>query len=337
MPAAAARAHVLREIRGAKGNSRAVETGHANSTAEEPMKIFHSLQTKLTLSFVALVLTVSGLTFLYTFGETKDALKESVRSELGAVASSVAVMLEGADAEAMAALRPGDEPGVEFTRLADRLRRLRQGHPDIRYVYTMRRHGDAVQFLVDPEFGNADDPGAAIHQPYDEVTPALLAGFEALSVQDDFTVDKWGTLMSGFAPLRDRQGKTIGLVGVDISLQQMLAKQSFIGGTIYLIMGLGIAVAALFIFLFSKTIIRDIKSLNQAAHDVSLGAMNSMVTVERKDEIGELADSFGRMVTSLKIMSMERDELAQTTPAVAGEGEALDVAFASADHGAAGR
>lgn len=128
----------------------------------------------------------------------------------------------------------------------------------------------------------------------------------------------------------------MGLIGVDISLEQMLAKQAFIGNTIYLIMGLGIAVAGLFIFLFSKTIIRDIKSLNQAAHDVSLGAANAMVTVERRDEIGELADSFGRMVTSLKIVTLERDELAQAAAPIGGDSGAIDVSF-TAQHSPATR
>ena len=54
--------------------------------------------------------------------------------------------------------------------------------------------------------------------------------------------------------------------------------------------------------------IRDIRSLNDSAARISCGDMDVFVTVERKDEIGELADSFSRMVASLKIMMMNDDD-----------------------------
>ena len=80
------------------------------------MKIFNSLQTKLTASFVLLILAVTSLTFLITFRETKSALKEVAQTELKAVASVIASQLHGRDGDAIQNLRPGDEESSEFKR-----------------------------------------------------------------------------------------------------------------------------------------------------------------------------------------------------------------------------
>ena len=44
------------------------------------------------------------------------------------------------------------------------------------------------------------------------------------------------------------------------------------------------------------------------ADKISKGDMDVTVDIKRKDEIGDLAGSFGRMVASLKYMMMEQEE-----------------------------
>ena len=74
------------------------------------------------------------------------------------------------------------------------------------------------------------------------------------------------------------------------------------------IIGASIAVAAVIVGFFSVTIIRDIKKLNTTAEEISKGNMNVTVNVNRKDEIGDLAESFSRMVASLKFMMSEQEQ-----------------------------
>ncbi len=257
----------------------------------------HSIQTKLTVSFIVLILVISGLTFVYTYGETKTALKETTQEELRGLASVIATQIDG---DAMAGLRPGNEETPGFIAIRDQLDTIRQSNPDILYLYTMRQAGDTVEFVVDADYGTED--GAAIGDTYKRATPELLAGFEAPSVDSEFTIDEWGTVLSGYAPVRDSTGAVVGLVGVDMDSSRAMERQDFIGSTIYIIIGIAVLIAGAFIALFSRTIIRDIRSLNRTANAISTGGTNVSVDVKRKDEIGELADSFERMVASLKIM-----------------------------------
>jgi methyl-accepting chemotaxis protein len=193
----------------------------------------------------------------------------------------------------------------DFQRIKTKLLAIRGSHSDIRYVYTMGKVDGTIRFLVDPDFGNESDPGAAIGEEYEGGQGNLKQGFDGPAVDDAFTTDKWGTFLSGYAPFHDTEGKLVGIVGVDMTL--VAEKQAFIGNTFYAVMGIGILLAGLFILLFSKTIIKDIHQLNHVANTISMGNMDVNVEVERKDEIGELAESFGRMVASLKIMMMTQD------------------------------
>jgi HAMP domain-containing protein len=271
-------------------------------------KLLNSLQTKLTLSFILLILIVSGLAFFYTFGETKKALKEQMRNELRTAAAAVSPLI---DAEAMAALKPGDESKPEYLAIAGKLLKVQKLNPTILFIYTMRKTGDGVEFVVDGNWGIPNEKGendaAKIGQLYAEPPQEMLNGFERPSADTDFTTDQWGTVLSGYAPVMDAQGKSVGLIGIDMKSDEVIARQSFIGNTIYLIICIAVLAAGLMIFLFSRTIIRDIRKLNTAANAISLGDMSTPLDVKRDDEIGDLADSFGRMAASLKIMMMQQD------------------------------
>jgi len=249
-----------------------------------------------------LILFVTGLTYTYTLSETKKALKEMVRSELNAISTLMAVELSGHDADSLKKLQPGDEKTSEYLRLKSKLQAFQNIHPDIKYIYTMTKSGDDLFFIVDPMYGNSKDPGAAIGEKYDEQNDNMLAGFTKTSTEQEYYSDKWGTFLSSYSPIRDSNNEVIGIIGADISAATVFEKQNFIGQTIYLIMIGSILLATLIIFVFSITIIKDIHKLNRAANDISLGNVNVEIDVVRKDEIGELAKSFGRMVASLKIM-----------------------------------
>lgn len=264
----------------------------------------HSLQTKLTLSFMFLILSVAMLSILYTYGETKKALKETMRDELMALAGAVASQIDG---DTLGALKAGDETTPQFQRIHQQLVAIKNSHPDIKYAYTMRRDGGKMRFIVDADYGTEE--GAGIDEEYkaEEPDPQLSEGFNRVSANYEFQTDKWGSFLSGFAPLKDSKGKSVGVVGIDMTSNRVVQKQNFLRATVYYIMLAGISLAGLFILIFSKTIIRDIHKLINTAEAISMGDMNVTMDVNRRDEIGQLAQSFGRMAASLKIMMMPEE------------------------------
>jgi methyl-accepting chemotaxis protein len=265
----------------------------------------NKLEVKLTASFVILILAISGMAFLSTYKESKDALKTMIQDELLAVAR---VTSTGIDGDAFITIKPGDENKKVFTSLRDRLYAIQQTNPDIKYVYAYVGNDDkSIKFIVDAEYGISKD-AAAIGEVYTDITPQMLEGLNKASVENEFSTDKWGTFLSGYAPIFNSKGGIVGAVGIDMASQKVIQKQNFIGFTIIIVIIIAVIMAGLIIAVFSNTIIRDIKKLNKVANDISSGNMNVVMDVKRKDEIGELADSFGRMVASLKIMMMEDED-----------------------------
>jgi adenylate cyclase len=186
----------------------------------------NSLITKLTVSFIILILIVSGLTFFYTYSETKNALKDRMQDELKAVASVAATQING---DALAALKPGEENSSAYHALNEQLNAMRSSNPDIKYIYLMRKNGDAVEFAVDADYGQSDD-AATIGQVYDEPNDELLAGFAQPGYDNEFTTDEWGTVLSGYAPVKDSKGAVVGMLGVDMDSNKVMQQEEFIDG-----------------------------------------------------------------------------------------------------------
>jgi methyl-accepting chemotaxis protein len=266
-------------------------------------KILNSLQTKLILSFILLIVVVAGGTFIFTFGQTKKALLDITRDDMLQIIGMASTQFTGNEIQQISQFTVGQDDTPEFLAIKKKLQEMRALSPNIVNYYIMRIEGKKVTFLMDDL---ADDP-AKIDDPYDDPDIRLFDATQNLSVSDDVYTDEWGTFLSGYAPVKNASGETVFVLGADMLATKVMERQNFIGGTIYWIMGVGILLAALIIGIFSVTIIRDIKKLNAAAEKISMGDTNIRVDVKRNDEIGELAESFERMVASLKIM-MAGDE-----------------------------
>ncbi len=273
--------------------------------ANKLVSIQHSLQTKLTFSFIILILLIAGMTFIYTYGETKNALKASIRDELIEIAGSDSTQING---DQVAEIKAGDEGSQKYLAIRDELWKLRSRSTVTKNLYLFRVNNSNLEFIVDDLYG-IDPDYAKTGESYDSPDHDLIIGAQSnATASNEFYTDKWGTFLSGYAPVTDSKGNVVAVLGVDMRADNVIARENFIGNTIYLILAISIIIAGCMIAFFSRTIIRDIKKLNASAEKISLGDMDVMVDVERKDEIGELAHSFSRMVTSLKIMMMHDDK-----------------------------
>ncbi len=264
------------------------------------MKIMQSLRTKLTLSFVILISVAALVAFYSTYGVTKEVLKDQMKEQLISVAAVIASDISG---EKLLGIGKGSEKSKDFIEIRNKLKKAKQAYHDIKYVYAYKVEKGRVIFLVDGSYGE-DSDAALPGDVYNESTPEMVLGVKQKISDKDFAQDKWGTFLSGYAPVFDSKGNPVAAIGVDMLAQRVLERQNFIGNTIYIIITICVAVAGLIIMYFSATIIRDIKKLNEAAELVSTGKIDRDIEIKRSDEIGELAESFQRMLTSLRIVRM---------------------------------
>lgn len=261
-------------------------------------KIVNSLQTKLIIAFVALIVVIAGGTYLYTYGQTKTALLQGTQEDLAQVIGVASTQFTAPEIAQIAQFKAGDDATPAYLAIVAKLQEMRSVSPNISNFYIMQIRGDKVVFLVD----DAEDDAAQVGEVYEHPEANLFLADKGIQVSPDLYTDEWGTYLSGYAPIKGTSGASTLIIGADVLADTVIARENFIGNTIYFVMGFAILIAGVIIGLFSLTIIRDIKKLNKVAEKISMGDTDVSVDVHRKDEIGELATSFGRMVASLKIM-----------------------------------
>jgi methyl-accepting chemotaxis protein len=160
---------------------------------------------------------------------------------------------------------------------------MRSNTPDIVNMYVMELVNGTVYFIVD----DAESGAASIGQEYSE--PEMAQIQEAMTVPSAspaFYSDEFGSYMSGYAPVRDGNGTTVAILGVDVTAVATLKQMENVRNSTLMIIVASVVIGTIVILLFSLTLIRDIKKMNQAAEKISTGDMSANIDIKRKDEVG---------------------------------------------------
>ncbi|MCX6688354.1 MAG: PAS domain S-box protein [Methanoregula sp.] len=181
---------------------------------------------------LVVLIIVTTIVMIYSVSrESTAALKDAVQEELRSVSSVAAA---GIDGDALAHIQPGDEGTQDFIAIRNQLWRIKQADHDIRYIYTMKKSGDSIQFIVDGDYGYSTD-AAKIGEIYPSPESELIAGFSQPSADTEFTTDEWGTVLSGFSPIRDKAGTVVGIVGVDMDSTVVVKRLDYANWILFLV------------------------------------------------------------------------------------------------------
>ena len=265
-------------------------------------KWYRSLNTKLVVSFIILITIISSISFVFVFQGSQKAVTDATKDMLREDASTMASQI---NATKLMSLSPGDENSSTYAEMVQQMRSMRANSDFIINVYTMKIVDGKAYFIVD----DAEDGAASIGQVYqDPDMKNIDIAMNRSAASDSFYSDEFGSYMSGYAPVKDANNSTVAVLGVDMTaVGRMQQIDDLRTNNLLIMIGLTIIASALVLFI-SISIIRDLKKLNKAAETISMGEMNTEVSVHRKDEVGELAESFGRMIASLKFEMMLREE-----------------------------
>jgi two-component system sensor histidine kinase/response regulator len=193
----------------------------STNIGKEPHR-YVSLRTKLGLSFSILTIATSAALIFVLYRTVQSKLRQDVRQRLYDIANISALQLDG-DAHSTL-VDPNQEGNAAYMRIKRVLQNIRSREQDIRYIYTWRRSSNGqIIFVVDAE----TDPKEISHlgDVYDSAEPSLIAKLNALShtmVDKEFTTDKWGVWLSGYAPFYRSDGRMEGILGVDIAAANVL-------------------------------------------------------------------------------------------------------------------
>lgn len=172
----------------------------------------------------------AGLCLLSLYHWTHRALIRDVRDDLEQFARIAAPLVDGDLHEQLTS--PAQVNTTLHKKALAPLIRLHRSIPSAAYLYTCISVSNQVRFVLDTSTSSNELSSARIYSPslimdlYKSPDPAMLLALkDGIVFSTDTPVqDEFGSFMSGYAPIFNSAGKRLGIVGVDLSLEDYLAK-----------------------------------------------------------------------------------------------------------------
>ncbi|MCM3603326.1 methyl-accepting chemotaxis protein [Robertmurraya korlensis] len=201
------------------------------------------------------------------------------------------------------------------------------------YVYTLRVEDDhSLQIMIDglPK-GEAVPIGeTTTATKYEDVKEAVAGGVSSTDIVND---PEFGEYMSAFAPIKDKDGKVLGIVGVDMEATQVNSiTDSVMKESIPIQLGISLVIlltilGGVYFYLGKK--LRPLTILTEVSKDITQGNLLqaketlATLTLQSKDEISRLHHSMTEMSRILEKMA---HNMQGTSLKISGKSEELNVA-----------
>lgn len=172
------------------------------------------------LSVAVVLAAVAGSMIAQTIDHrvARKTLVSVLREGVKGIASSTAFQVNPDLVEAVHGREDEDKPACQA--LVRLLRALKVRHPHVDYMYIARKAARPgyVSFVAMDSFADALG-NLHVGDVYEETPkfPEMLAAFNGPTADRNInTVDQWNVALSGYAPILDRKGRAIAIVGADL-------------------------------------------------------------------------------------------------------------------------
>jgi len=338
---------------------------HPNARAR--LALAMKYRTKLIVLFAALAAGTSLLLGSLQFLPARDALRRQLESTALSIAATTAASIDGDLHKTLQ--HPDDQAGPVYAQLEAIMRKARDANRrddvDVKFIFSLApdpanppgRAGSVAsahdlagdrseasahnfRFVVDAEEPGPDKSnlGDAYTFEGDEVVPVPWGHFQ---VQPSYIEDEWGTWLEAYAPIRDRAGNTVGVLGVDIrasdieaSLRSLLM-HGLLAFAVSVLAGIGLALVV------ARWMARPLRVVSDALEAIGKGDLTTRVHIATKDEFGDVARAINTMVVGLRQRENLRSSLVRyvsnhvadkilssgETPTLTGERRRITVLF----------
>jgi PAS domain S-box-containing protein len=197
-------------------------------------------------ALAAVAIAAAGILVLAHFETMRSLLREEIRHRLMTIATAATMLIDPEEHEKIAQAKDPNDP--LYRKAVAKLRTLaQQTLPEVQAkglklareaIYTLvPSTGTTWHFVLDTMLPydrdgdgklDSDELPAQIGEPYDvsdfpEMRRCFLEGRP--TADTDLTVDKWRVWLSGYAPLKDKNGRVVAVVGVDMNAETLAAME----------------------------------------------------------------------------------------------------------------
>jgi GAF domain-containing protein/HAMP domain-containing protein len=259
-----------------------------------------SIRLKLVTSFTVIALLSVTILGTVTYINYRNQLHEGIRQRLLNMVSLAALQQDSQFHRSIQ--HAGDEETDAYKKIKATNAAIVATDPKIAYLYTMRMNDqNQIYYVVDT--GQVGDDTAAVTEIYGDASPFLKANFASMDhpiVEENFYTDRFGTFLSAYAPIYAQDGSREGVIGLDITADNVLAQERSV---FFLILGTTLATLILVSLIglyLGSLFTRPITNLSRVAQKVGEGDLEARAIIETRDEVGELAHSFNVMTSQLQ-------------------------------------
>ncbi len=243
----------------------------------------------VTAAVVSSIIGISIASGALLQRKAENALHHEVRQNLLRLARIAALHVDG---DKHLLWKPEDAFSAEYQKAIAPFYRLMEASKDIYDIYTCVLRDGKVYFVLgtpdtDPQTGKPDY--SYLNEPYDEATSTMWRALRegVPLVEERFYTDQWGTVLSSYAPIRDSRGRIVGIVGVDLHVNEyrkrLASIRHYTAVTYALIITLGMLIGVVVYFISRKSA-RAHEQLRLHARAMEMAA-NAIVITDRDGTI----------------------------------------------------
>ncbi|HSD82480.1 MAG TPA: hypothetical protein VLG46_01400 [Anaerolineae bacterium] len=291
--------------------------------AKGEKRIFYvSLRTKLIAALAVLFVVVFAAIFFWLDRFVTDMAMTNLRNDLLATAETASAGIHGDDHTAL--FENGTIDDATYSKISAFLRSIKSTNPRASGMYTylqLPNEPDQVRLVVSAALPPGSEAATAntanlsectqipsssrpdLGEVYTDISPAMLNGLRAPTVETELWPDSWGTWLSGYAPIYNSNGEAVGAVGVDMCAQNVILLQESIRRNVLIAILIALAILIGVVYFIATGVTRPVLALTRVADRIGVGEyeqdFKSLHSSTIQDEVDKLASVFELMVSKV--------------------------------------
>lgn len=266
-------------------------------------KYSRSIGKRSVLMVILFCLILAGISGIISYTNYAQSMDEHYKSLAVNLSKTAAVMMDGDKIEGYLDTMEED---ASYQQMLDTLFTFKENN-EIAYIYIQTNKDNKCYYIMDADSG---DTGGALGEEDDvpqEFIPHMAAMLEVGTEPTITNTPDFGWLCSVYAPIRNTAGRGVAVLGIDISMNDVMAvRHSYL---VWLCLTMAVATVMMAIaatYMIRRTIIQPIGRIAKSAEEfvqqdtADTDLKIPELDIHSRDELHMLADAVHTMQTDIR-------------------------------------
>lgn len=286
-----------------------------------------SLKTRISIAVLAVSLICALLIGAISFFMFQKNLEQYLGEKALEIAEAVSV---GIDGDKIAQYDLTEVPDDAFQPMMDYLSEVKE-KTQLKYIYVMTEAGEDYKYIVEGILEGEEPAALGDTQAKSEYGPEpseVISSGKGIYT-GIYSNGEYGDLLSGFAPIFDSTGTTVGVIGLDIGVEVLNQSiNEYLPLLVIIVLFSCILSFAVIYWVVNRMVVTPLKAIERASVKLAAGEMTATLPEKyfrRTNEIGNLSRSFRNVATNMQNITGDISnvltEMAEKNLTVAAQGE----------------